>query len=288
MEERDLERQFKNINPKPSQEWQEKILNHLNSVVTDSLDNRNSNTNLNNFFNSFTMNRKFKAIVTVATVFTTFAIASGVVYASNSAMPGEMLFPVDKAVEQIRRTLTINPLDRAEYEMGVMDERVLELKKMSEGENSEQIANCISEVEAQQERVRAMLGEMTQLRAGDMNQAQEQLEVMNKLAAKIQNNQEVLGEVQNRLELKSGEATQAGELQRVRDSYSEEMGSEIKNFEESTGLKVQAQEAEQNKGEETQNKNQAEIKAGDENGEGEPAQDVQGVQEMNKGENGNR
>ncbi len=288
MEERDLERQFKNINPKPSQEWQEKILNHLNSVVTDSLDNRNSNTNLNNFFNSFTMNRKFKAIVTVATVFTTFAIASGVVYASNSAMPGEMLFPVDKAVEQVRRTLTINPLDRAEYEMGVMDERVLELKKMSEGENSEQIANCISEVEAQQERVRAMLGEMTQLRAGDMNQAQEQLEVMNKLAAKIQNNQEVLGEVQNRLELKSGEATQAGELQRVRDSYSEEMGSEIKNFEESTGLKVQAQEAEQNKGEETQNKNQAEIKAGDENGEGEPAQDVQGVQEMNKGENGNR
>ena len=288
MEERDLERQFKNINPKPSQEWQEKILNHLNSVVTDSLDNRNSNTNLNNFFNSFTMNRKFKAIVTVATVFTTFAIASGVVYASNSAMPGEMLFPVDKAVEQIRRTLTINPLDRAEYEMGVMDERVLELKKMSEGENSEQIANCISEVEAQQERVRAMLGEMTQLRAGDMNQAQEQLEVMNKLAAKIQNNQEVLGEVQNRLELKSGEATQAGELQRVRDSYSEEMGSEIKNFEESTGLKVQAQEAEQNKGEETQNKNQAEIKAGDENGEGEPAQDVQGVQEMYKGENGNR
>ncbi|MDY0097113.1 MAG: DUF5667 domain-containing protein [Candidatus Dojkabacteria bacterium] len=288
MEERDLERQFKNINPKPSQEWQEKTLNHLNSVVTDSLDNRNSNTNLNNFFNSITMNTKFKAIVTVATVFTTFAIASGVVYASDSAMPGEMLFPVDKAVEQIRRTLTINPLDRAGYEMDIMDERVLELKKMSEGENSEQIANCISEVEAQQERVRAMLGEMTQLRAGDMNQAQEQLEVMNKLAAKIQNNQEVLGEVQNRLELKSGEATQAGELQRVRDSYSEEMGSEIKNFEESTGLKVEAQEAEQNKGEETQNKNQAEIKAGDENGEGEPAQDVQGVQEMNKGENGNR
>lgn len=288
MEERDLERQFKNINPKPSAQWQEKTLNRLNSVVTDSLDNRNSNTNLNNFFNSITMNTKFKAIVTVATVFTTFAIASGVVYASNSAMPGEMLFPVDKAVEQIRRTLTINPLDRAGYEMDIMDERVLELKKMSEGENSEQIANCISEVEAQQERVRAMLGEMTQLRAGDMNQAQEQLEVMNKLAAKIQNNQEVLGEVQNRLELKSGEATQAGELQRVRDSYSEEMGSEIKNFEESTGLKVEAQEAEQNKGEETQNKNQAEIKAGDENGEGEPAQDVQGVQEMYKGENGNR
>ena len=288
MEEKDLERQFKNINPKPSKQWQEKTLNHLNSVVTDSLDNRNSNTNLNNFFNSITMNTKFKAIVTVVTVFTTFAIASGVVYASNSAAPGEMLFPVDKAVEQVRRTLTVNPLDRAGYEMEVMDERVLELKKMSEGEDSLGVSKAISEVEAQQERVRAMLGEMTQLRAGDMNQAQEQLEVMNKLAAKIQNNQEVLGEVQNRLEMKSGEATQAGELQRVRDSYSEDMETEIKNFEESTGLKVQSKEAEQNKGEETQNKNQAEIKAGDENGEGEPVQDVQGVQEMYKGDNGNR
>ena len=288
MEERDLERQFKNINPKPSAQWKEETLNHLNNVVTDSLDNRNSNTNLNNFFYSITMNTKFKAILTIATVFTTFAIASGVVYASDSAMPGEMLFPVDKAMEQIRRTLTINPLDRAGYEMDVMDERVLELKKMSEGEDSLGLSKAISEVEAQQSRVRAMLGEMTQLRAGDMNQAQEQLEVMNKLAAKIQNNEEVLGEVQNRLELKSGEATQAGELQRVRDSFSEDMESEIKNFEESTGLKVEAKETEQNQGEEPQNQNQAEIKAGDENGEGEPAQDVQGVQEMNKGDNGNR
>ena len=288
MEERDLERQFKNINPKPSQQWQDKALNHLNSVVTDSLDNRNSNTNLNNFFNSFTMNTKFKAIVTVVTVFTTFAIASGVVYASNSATPGEMLFPVEKAVEQIRRTLTINPLDRAGYEMEIMDERVLELKKMSEGEDSLGISKAISEVEAQQERVRDMLGEMTQLRAGDMNQVQEQLEIMNKLAAKIQNNQEVLGEVQNRLELESGEATQVGELQRVRDSYSEDMETEIKNFEESTGLKVEAKEAEQNQGEEPQNQNQVEIKTGDENGEEEPVQDVQGVQEMYKGENGNR
>ena len=288
MEERDLERQFKNINPKPSQQWQDKALNHLNSVVTDSLDNRNSNTNLNNFFNSFTMNTKFKAIVTVVTVSTTFAIASGVVYASNSATPGEMLFPVEKAVEQIKRTLTINPLDRAGYEMEIMDERVLELKKMSEGEDSLGISQAISEVEAQQERVRDMLGEMTQLRAGDMNQVQEQLEVMNKLAAKIQNNQEVLGEVQNRLELESGEATQVGELQRVRDSYSQDMETEIKNFEESTGLKVEAKEAEQNQGEEPQNQNQVEIKTGDENGEEEPVQDVQGVQEMYKGENGNR
>ena len=121
MEERDLERQFKNINPKPSAQWKEETLNHLNNVVTDSLDNRNSNTNLNNFFNSITMNTKFKAILTIATVFTTFAIASGVVYASDSAMPGEMLFPVDKAMEQIRRTITVNPLDRAGYEMDVMD-----------------------------------------------------------------------------------------------------------------------------------------------------------------------
>ena len=111
---------------------------------------------------------------------------------------------------------------------------------------------------------------------------------MNKLAAKIQNNEQVLSEVQNRLEEKSGEATQAGELQRLRDSYSEDMETQISNFEEDTGLKVEAKEAEQNQGEETQNQNQAEIKAGEDNGEGEPNEEVQGVQEMNKGDNGNR
>ena len=289
MEERDLEKQFKNFRPQPSKEWQERTLNHLNTVVTDSLNNRNSNTNLNNFFNSITMNTKFKAIVTIATVFTTFAIAGGAVYASNSAMPGDFLYPLDKAAEQVRRTITINPLDKAEFEMGVMDERVSELQKRSEEDGTpSEISNCMSEVEAQQLRLRSRLEEMTQLRAQNRVQAEEQLNIMNKLAAKIQNNEQVLSEVQNRLQMESGKATQAGELQRIRDSYSEEMETQISNFEEDTGLKVEAKETEQNQGEETQNQNQAEIKAGEDNGEGEPNEEVQGVQEMNKGENGNR
>ena len=285
MEEKELVEKLNKYNPNPSKEWQERTLEHLNTVVTNSENNRNSNMNLFNLLNSITMNTKFKGIVTIATIATTLAIATGAVYASDPAKPGDFLYPVDKVAEQIRRTLTLDALNRAEFEMDVMDERVLELRNLSEGSNANQISNSISEVEAQKERLRVMLEEMTQLRARNKVQAEEQLQVMNKLASKIQSQEQVMNQVQTNLD-ESGDASNSGELDQVQNQYSEEMQNQIKNFEDNTGLKVNTntQESEQNQGEDTQiqNQNQNQVSTGDENG------GVQGVQNQNGSSGSNR
>jgi len=70
MEEKEIIENLNRFKPSPSKKWQEDTLDKLNSTVTESLDIRNSNTNLSNLLNSLMMKTKFKAIVTIATYYT--------------------------------------------------------------------------------------------------------------------------------------------------------------------------------------------------------------------------
>ncbi|MBP6976075.1 hypothetical protein KBB42_00555 [Candidatus Dojkabacteria bacterium] len=288
MEEKEIIEKLNSFKPKPSTQWQEDTLDKLNTAVTKSLDIRNSNTNLSNLFNSLIMKTKFKAVVTIATIAVAFIALSGVAYASNSAMPGDPLFGVDKAMEQIRRVLTVDPLQKSEFEMRVMDERMEELKQMSYEENSNGISQGIQEVEAQQLRLQNMFEEMTKLRAeGNGEEAGDQLGVMNKIAEKLQEQSGVLNQVRERLN-ENGDESNSGELNQFQNQYQEQVQNQINQFENETGLKVETntQTSEQNQGEESQIQNQIQNEVN--TGEGsDNSQGVQGVQNSDGGTNGN-
>lgn len=288
MEEKEIIEKLNSFKPKPSTQWQEDTLDKLNTAVTKSLDIRNSNTNLSNLFNSLIMKTKFKVVVTIVTIAIVFAALGGVAYASNSAMPGDPLFGVDKAMEQIRRVLTVDPLQKSEFEMRVMDERMEELKQMSYEENANGMSNGIKEVEAQQLRLQNMFEEMAKLRLeGSDEQAGEQLGVMNKIAEKLQEQSGVLNQVRERLN-ENGDESNSGELNQFQNQYQEQVQNQINQFENETGLKVETntQTSEQNQGEDSQIQNQIQNEVN--TGEGsDNSQGVQGVQNSDGGTNGN-
>jgi len=290
MEEKEIIENLNRFKPSPSKKWQEDTLDKLNSTVTESLDIRNSNTNLSNLLNSLMMKTKFKAIVTIATIAIALTTLSGVAYASNSAMPGDPLFGVDKAMEQLRRVLTINPLHESEFEMMVMDERMEELKQVSYEQNATGISNGIQEVEAQQLRLQNMFEKMSKLRAaGDTQELENQLKVMNKMVEKLEEQNGLLTQVREKLS-GNGDESNSGQLNEFQNQYQEQIQNQIGEFENETGLKVETntQTSEQNQGEDSQIQNtvQNEISTGEGDSGTENSQGVQGVQNSN-GSNGN-
>jgi len=215
---------------------------------------------------------------------------SGVAYASNSAMPGDPLFGVDKAMEQLRRVLTINPLHESEFEMMVMDERMEELKQVSYEQNATGISNGIQEVEAQQLRLQNMFEKMSKLRAaGDTQELENQLKVMNKMVEKLEEQNGLLTQVREKLS-GNGDESNSGQLNEFQNQYQEQIQNQIGEFENETGLKVETntQTSEQNQGEDSQIQNtvQNEISTGEGDSGTENSQGVQGVQNSN-GSNGN-
>lgn len=285
MEEKEILNKLREFNVKPTKQWQEETLEKLNISVTKSVDIRNSNTNLLKFLNLSNMNMKFKAIVSIATVVVTFTALGALAYASDPAQPGDPLFEVDKAMEQIRRTLTINPLDRAEYEMRVMDERMEELRQRSYEENALGITKGINEVEAQQLRLQNMFEQMYKLRSeGDSQEAQRQLEVMNRIATKLALQDGILTQTREKLNANKDEGN-SEQIDKLQYQYMEQVQNQIGEFENETGLKVMTNEQtkEQNQGEDTQIQNQIQnsVNTGDSNGAS------QGVQGVSNGSNGN-
>jgi hypothetical protein len=288
MEEKEIVEKLSKFDIKPTKQWQEQTLEKLDTVVTNSIDNRNSNLTLSNLFNSINMNIKTRAILTIATVGIVFAALGTVAYASNSATPNDPLFGVDKAIEQMRRTFMLYPLDKAEYEMKVMDERIEELKQMSYEENAQGISEGIKEVEAQMLRLQNMFEQMSQTRVEDEGQeAEKQLQVMNKMAEKLAAQEGTLRQIQDNLSTKGQEASR-GEVDYFQEQYTKEVQNRINQFETETGLEVKTntQTVEQNQGEDSQIQNeiQNEVNTGD-SGSDAP-QGVQGVQNSNSS-NGN-
>ncbi len=54
----------------------------------------------------------------------------GTAYASNEARPGDLLFPIDQALEEARLALTQNDTDRARLQIAFAEERLVELRSI--------------------------------------------------------------------------------------------------------------------------------------------------------------
>ncbi len=199
------------------------------------------------------MSQKLNSVLSVLLgVVIVFGSLTAVAYASDSSKPGDLLYGVDKASECVQRALIRNSVKRSEFEIKVMDERVLELEKLNEEKNVKGIEKAIAEIEAQQLRLRDRLQEMDKLRTEDKLQTQDQLKVMEKLQSRIEEHKESMDKVQNQLMLNEDKGN-SDDLNQVQNRYEENVQNQIRTFEEGTGVKLQVTEQEQ-----TQNRNEGE------------------------------
>jgi len=253
MNEEQLIKQLNRINPKPSKDWQERVIKHFDNFVTPEPKLRNSFSNIFNFLKLSNMSPKLKAIISVITVVATLGAGTGTIYASDSANPGDFLYGLDKTVESIQRTFTSDPVKKTELELAIMDERVLELKKLSEDDNSEAVSELISEVEAQQLRLQERFQEMNQLRTENKIQTQEQQQVMEKLQAKIQVHEEIMNQIQTQLK-SNVDNSNSEKLKQLQNKYSEETQNQNQN-DGDTQNQEQEQEQNQNQNDTQDNSN---------------------------------
>ncbi|MBN1373759.1 hypothetical protein JW962_00250, partial [Candidatus Dojkabacteria bacterium] len=256
------------------------VIEHFDSFVTSEPKIRNSFWDIFNLLKLSNMNPKLKVIISIVSIVATLGAGTGTIYASDSANPGDFLYGLDKTVESVQRTFTSSLVNKAELEMAIMDERILELEKLSEGDNSEAVSESISEVEAQQLRLQERFQEMNQLRIENKLQTQEQQQVMEKLQAKFQIHEETMNKIQIKLK-SNGDNSNSEGLKQVQNKYSEETRNQIKNFEDETGVKIQETEQEHNKNDGTQY-NQEQEKNQNQNNDSNNEQNVtdQGIQQQ--------
>ncbi len=274
MKEQELITKLKQIKPLPRKAWQERTLAILESLpenVTAHGINRTSSNSLFYFLNKTIVNVKVTTGVVIATAVILISGSMVTVYASESAKPGDLLFPIDLLVENVQRSFISEPVAKAEFEIKVLDERVQELKTLSSTNDKINSATAVGEIDAQQIRLQDRLQEMDALRVQDKLQTQEQLKVLEQLKTQTKLNESTLNQVQEELKLNGNTNTQ-NSLNQVQLEYSKQVGEQINGFEQSTGVSVQ--EAEQNSGTETQIQNQNQINntttPGNGNGNGAP------------------
>lgn len=87
----------------------------------------------------FTMVTK-KTMTSIALALVLMFSLGGTAYASNDARPGDILFPVDQALEEIRLALVRNDDTRAQLQIAFAEERLNELRSILAERNNNQIA----------------------------------------------------------------------------------------------------------------------------------------------------
>ena len=262
MKEKELINKLNKYQPQPDKVWQDGTLNILKSlpeIVTNKNESRISFINLFYFLYQNIMNLKLKLGVVIALSVALIGGSFVTVYASNDANPGDFLFPLDKALEQVERSIITDPIAKAEFEIKVMDERISELEKLSGTDDDVNASTSVGEIEEQQIRLQERLMEMNQLRLENKLQTQEQLKLLEQLKTQTRINEGTMNQIQQELQ-QNGNSSALESLARLQLEYSKQMGEQISGFEESTGLNVQ--EAEQNAGEDSQIQNQNQIQNG--------------------------
>lgn len=261
------------LDTKPSNEWANRVVQKIQSDifnVTKEPQQRNTFSSLFNFLSFFYMSPKYKLFLTLGIVFVLLVTSGGVAYASDDALPGDLLYPVDKAVESINRVIISDPIAKAEFEVQVLDERVSELENLSEDVESESVGDANEEVEAQKNRVRERLEVLAELSVQNKLNTQEQQQLMQEVQNKLQVHEESMNQIKTNLENK-GDIDNSQKLTEIKNQYSEEIGGEINKYESESGVQLNESEMENNQGDDTQiqNQNQNEVQNDDnDNGNG--------------------
>lgn len=199
--EEQLKSKLRNVSIKPDSSWQESTLNRLLDLgVPKSQTERNNKSSIFYLLFSKNMSSASKLFVGVlVAVFSLVAITGTAVYASDDAVPGDLLYPVDKAWENVQRAMIQSDEELTNFEMDVLDERVKELKRVQERkENQERINEAVKELEDQQKRVNERVRTMEELHVNGYVDDQEQERVQNRYENQYEEHKEYYEELENK------------------------------------------------------------------------------------------
>lgn len=270
MNEKQIIKTLKKFRPKPNEYWVDETINELINVTNLSL-TRNSITTLYKF--NYSNNMSGALIALIAGIVAILGVG-GTVVASDSANPGDFLYPVDTLVENVQRSLITNPVKETELELKLLDERVEELKNLSEDGDLADITLATEKIVQERTRLQELLQLMTQLREKGELQGEDQLKVMEKLQEAVKKQTETINEVQKNLDEKgnSDDDDASESVNELESGYADDLNDDIADFEDSTGIEVE--EHESNEGEDSEIKNQNEVKnEGDDSGNDDDEED---------------
>ncbi len=150
----------------------------------------------------------------------------GGAYASDSATPGDILYPLDLMYESMERVIKIDPVSRVDFETDVLEERVIELGELTvdgELDNIEVVVDSISDQQNElNERVIVMNEECT----GDNCDEGEKERVVNRIVEQNQEHTQTMEESHIVIEEKYGEdqcAGACGKLEHVIETFENEV-----------------------------------------------------------------
>lgn len=260
---------LRRIDIEPSKKWQDNTLALL-KLNTDL----ETNTNPKTIFNFL----QYNFMGTIITVITAFLLAvGGTAYAADSANPGDLLYPVDKLMEQVQRGLTLDTQAKVQFELQLMKERVSELEAVQsrvanqgeETQNQEAVKAAIGEMEAQQIRLQEGLQAMNQFTTDNSEAYQAKEQFMFQFGVEVDQLLAKMEQIRTQLQsgVEEGNSDAAGQLFQFQHSFQTQMQEGLNDSELGTPveLKFQFENQLQNQGEETQiqDQNQNSNQAGE-------------------------
>lgn len=138
-----------NSSIQPSPEWVVKTRNNLIDRI-----NADSKSAQINFLTKVYMNTKVFAASALAVVVAVSGVGLATVSAAKVSKPGDFLFGLSKAIENVQRSTLTNSNDKLAFEKELLVERLNELNDLKNSKDSVKIALGLKEVSEQQDNLK--------------------------------------------------------------------------------------------------------------------------------------
>jgi hypothetical protein len=141
---------------------------------------------INKFITSLDMNKALKVSFILGSGFLVLVVGSIVLANStNAANPNDHMYPIDRAAEQFRRVMIVDPVEELIFEQDILDERASELEELIRTNAAVEIIDeALVNVEKQNDQVskRLRIAEDNENSdEGELKRIRERLEVQQKL-----------------------------------------------------------------------------------------------------------
>jgi hypothetical protein len=81
----------------------------------------------------------------ILTIFVTFMASTGVLYAADSAVPGDPLYKIDRSLEALQLSMTHNLEDNVSLRLAQAEERLVEAQTLAERADEENLQNALAD-----------------------------------------------------------------------------------------------------------------------------------------------
>ncbi|MEI6462661.1 MAG: DUF5667 domain-containing protein [bacterium] len=233
MKEEELIKTLKQIRPQAKTSWKESTLNHLmnlNSNVTDSKNARTSIHRLFYFLSPMKMNTKVKVSIGVLTVLVVLGSSVGIVSAAGASNPGDLLYPINRAVEKVQESFTTDPVAKVKLQMSLFEKRLKELNSVSKNNDPRVVKAAITEVKLQEKNLKEELANLTS-KSSTLTDTEKSL--LAGLNTQFQNDEVLINQILTNL-LVSGDTENSNSVKQVQEDVSHELTSSSESSSETS------------------------------------------------------